>query len=51
MDSTNTELALDGGDEGWSLEECAGEGFECTREGLFGFEDGVEAEDADIFLA
>lgn len=51
VDGTDTELTLDGRDEGRALEEGSGEGFEAASEGLLGLEGGVEADNADVLLS
>jgi hypothetical protein len=52
VDGTDTELALDGGDQGWALEERAGEGLEGAGQlGLATGELVVETDDADVFLS
>lgn len=51
VDGTDTELALDGGDERGTLEESTSEGLEGTRElGLAAGELVVQADDADVLL-
>lgn len=51
VDGSHAELALDGRDEGRSLEESSGESLEASCEGLLGWESGVEADNADVFLS
>lgn len=51
VDGSDTELTLDGRDEGRALEEGSGEGLEATGEGLLAGEGGVQADDADVLLS
>lgn len=52
MDGSDTELALDGGDQGRTLEERTGEGFERASElGLAAGQLVVKADDGDVFLS
>ena len=52
MNRPYPQLSFHGGDEGWSLKECACEGFECSGELSFpAWELVVESNDTDIFLA
>jgi hypothetical protein len=52
VDCADTELALDGGNQRWALEERAGEGLESASElGLAAGELVVETDDAHVFLS
>lgn len=50
VDRTDTELTLDGRNEGRSLEEGSGESFDRSREGLLGLDRCVKTKDADVLL-
>lgn len=51
VDGSDSELTLDGRDEGRALEEGSGEGLEATSEGFLAGKGGVEADDADVLLS
>lgn len=51
IDGSNSELSLDGGNEGRALEESTAECLEGTGKGFFGVEYRMKAYHADIFLA
>jgi hypothetical protein len=51
VDSSDSELPLDGGDEGRSLEEGSGESLERPGEGFLIREGGVKSEDGDVLLS
>lgn len=51
VDGSDSELSLDGRDEGGSLEEGTGEGLECAGEDLLVLERGVQAEDGNVLLS
>jgi hypothetical protein len=51
VDRADSELTLDGRDEGRTLKKGAGESFEAASKGFLAGESGVEANDADVFLS
>jgi hypothetical protein len=51
VDGSNTELTLDSGDQGGTLEESTSEGLKGTRERLLVRKSIVKTDDADVFLS
>lgn len=51
VDGSDSQLSLDGRNEGRSLEECSRERFESTSECLLSGQSSVKSNDADVLLS